>query len=69
MTIERTSDEIIIKLPSSTNIEGIQRLLDFISFQEITSKGPAIDQAEVDQLASEINKDWWERNKDKFLKQ
>jgi hypothetical protein len=69
MTIQRTDNEIIIKLPSDTNIDGVQRLLDYISFKEITSKKPVVDQNEIDQLASEVNKGWWQRNKNRFTEQ
>jgi|GEM_PF-3466450 len=31
MTIERTTSEIIIKVPAHVNVEGLQQLLDFLT--------------------------------------
>ncbi|TXB62975.1 hypothetical protein [Phaeodactylibacter luteus] len=67
MTIERTDGEIIIRIPDSVEFSEIQRLIDFITYKEITKESKAT-QEDVDRLASEINKNWWEANKDRFLK-
>jgi hypothetical protein len=67
MTIERTDGEIIIRIPDSVEFSEIQRLIDFITYKEITKESKAT-QEDVDKLASEINKNWWEANKDRFLK-
>ncbi len=67
MTIERTSSEIIIKLPSYVDIEGVQRLLDFLLYKELTAKSEAT-QAQVDELVQEVKKGRWERKRDRFIK-
>ena len=67
MIIERTDKEILIRIPNSVDIEGAQRIIDYIRYQEITSKSKAT-QADVDKLADEVNKAWWEKNKETFLK-
>jgi len=67
MEIQRTNNEIVIKVNSSVDVVGLQRLIDFISYSEITSK-KAVSQSDVDQLASEINKGWWQKNKNNYLK-
>jgi hypothetical protein len=67
MIIERTDKEILIRIPNSIGIKGTQRIIDYIRYQEITSKSKA-KQKDVDELADEINRDWWEKNKDTFLK-
>jgi len=66
MYIERTNDEIIIRLPKSVNAEGLQRLVDYLTYLELTSKSKA-NQANIDQLADKINKDWWTKNKNRFV--
>ncbi|GAB4488650.1 MAG: hypothetical protein OHK0019_05200 [Saprospiraceae bacterium] len=66
MTIERTADAIIIKLPTNINIEEIQRFLDYLRYKEITAKSKAT-QADADELAKAVNKSWWEKNKSRFL--
>lgn len=65
MNIQRTDNELIIRLPTTVNIDGIQRLLDLLTYQEIAAKSH-VSQKQVDELASEINKSWWERNANRF---
>lgn len=66
MTIERTADAIIVKLPTNINIEEIQRFLNYLRYKEITA-GSKATQADADELAREVNKNWWEKNKNRFL--
>jgi hypothetical protein len=67
MLIERTSNEVIIRLPSNVDIEGLQRLVDYLCYKEATSKSKA-KQSDVDKLAAEVNKSWWSKNRRKFIK-
>lgn len=66
MTVERTADEIIVRLPSSMNIEEIMAFLSYLRFKEITQQSQAT-QEDADRLAKSANHNWWERNKDKYL--
>ncbi len=66
MTIERTNSEIIIKVPTYVNVEGVQRLLDFLMYREATAKSKAT-QDDVDQLVAEVKKGRWVRNKRRLL--
>ena len=66
MTIQRTDTEILITLPASTNIDGLQRLINYLLYKEAT-QGSEASQAAVDKLAREVNKSWWENNKNRFL--
>ncbi|HKL33629.1 MAG TPA: hypothetical protein VJ919_13905 [Tangfeifania sp.] len=67
MIIERTNNEILIRIPNSVDIDDAQRIIDYIRYQEITSKSKA-SQKEADNLAAEANENWWKENKDSFLK-
>ena len=67
MTIERTSKEVIIRLPSYVNTDGLQRLVDYLTYKEATAKSKA-KQAEVDALAKEVKKGWWTKNRSRFIK-
>jgi hypothetical protein len=67
MTIERTSKEVIIRLPSYVNTDGLQRLVDYLTYKEATAKSKA-KQADVDALATEVKKGWWTKNKSRFIK-
>ncbi len=67
MIIERTQGEVIIKIPSFVNIEGIQRIIDLLAYREATSKSKA-KQKDIDALSKEIKNDWWAKNKKRLLK-
>lgn len=66
MTIERTADAIIVKLPTNIDIEAIQRFLNYLRYKEIVANSKAT-QDDVDELARAVNKSWWEKNKERFL--
>jgi hypothetical protein len=53
MNIERTDKEIIIRLPSSMDIEEVQKMIDYLRFREITSKSKA-SQKDIDKLVSDV---------------
>ncbi len=67
MLIQQTQTEIIIRLPSNVDTEGLQRLINFLQYREMVAKSLAT-QEQIDELATQINKNWWDKNKDKFLK-
>lgn len=67
MLIERTTNEIIIRLPSYVNTDGIQQLIDYLSYKEATSKSKA-KQIEVDALAKVVKKGWWTKNRSRLIK-
>ena len=65
MVIERTINEFIIRIPFMTSAEKTQDLIDYLRYKELTAVSDA-KQSEVDFLAREINKNWWNKNKDQF---
>lgn len=67
MTIQRTDTEVIITLPATVNVDSLQRVLNLLRYQEISVKSQ-VSQDQVDALASEVNKNWWVRNADRFSK-
>ncbi|NDC31101.1 MAG: hypothetical protein EBZ58_09250 [Bacteroidetes bacterium] len=67
MLIERTNNEVIIRLPSNVDIEGVQRLVDYLIYKEATANSKA-KQSEVDKLSKEIKKGWWKKNRARFIK-
>lgn len=66
MIIERTKSEIIIRVSSKINTFGLQRLVDYLKYQELTADSKA-KQSDIDALAREVNKGWWEKNKQRFI--
>lgn len=67
MIIERTNDEIMIRLLPSVDINELQELANYFRYKEITSKY-STSQPIVDQLASEVNKNWYKSNRERLLK-
>ena len=66
MTIQTVNNQIIITLPANIDLEGVQRLVNYLLYKEATKDSQAT-QEDVDQLAREVNKQWWEENKNRFL--
>ena len=67
MLIERTSSEIIIRLPASVDTTGLQRLVDYLTYKEATTNSKAT-QEQVDKLASDAKEGWWKKNSKRFIK-
>ena len=66
MQIERTPDEIIIRLPSYTKLESIENLLDYLAYSEATSWSEATHEA-IDKHAKEVKKGRWQQNRDRLV--
>ena len=67
MEIERTKNEIIIRVPSFIDTEGLQSLINYLVYKEATGKSQA-KQTDVDKLAKEVKKGWWNKNRSRFIK-
>ena len=67
MLVERTTKEVIIKLPASVDTEDLQDLLNYARYKELTANFKT-DQKEVDKIANEINTKWWTKNRSKLIK-
>jgi len=68
MIIDRTNDkQIKITVSSSIDSFGLQRLIDYIKYLEATAKSK-VKQKDIDELADEMNENWWLKNKKRFLK-
>jgi len=66
MKVTRQNNELIISIPDNLlSIKEVQELMDYLKFRSITSKSKA-SQKDIDKLADEIDKSWWEKNKQKF---
>lgn len=67
MIIERTSNQIVIKVSPRVDTFGFQRIMDYLEYLEITSKSKAT-QEDADNLADELNENWWAKNRNRFIK-
>jgi hypothetical protein len=61
------NNKITITLSSSVDRFGLQRLIDYLKYLEATA-GSTAKQSEIDQLADEVNAEWWAKNKSRFIK-
>ena len=67
MLVERTTKEVIIRLPASVDTEDLQDFLNYARYKELTVNFKA-NQKEVDKIANEINANWWTKNRSKLVK-
>ena len=66
MEIERTNNEILIRVSSETDLIGLQRILDYVKFRVVASKSKA-SQKQIDEFSSEFKSTWWNKNKSRFV--
>ncbi len=67
MIIERTSNEIIIRLPGDMNIDELQDMTDWLQYKEATRNSKA-KQSDVDALVNQIKKGRWNKRKESLIK-
>jgi len=67
MVVERANNEVVIRLPSYMNFETMQRMIDLISLKEANARSVAT-QEDIDLLAKEVKKGWWDKNGSRYLK-
>jgi hypothetical protein len=60
MIIERTKDEVIIRLPGDIDIDELQDLKDWLEYIEVARKSKARPK-DVESLVKEVKKERWEK--------
>ena len=68
MEVEQTKTEFVIRFPVTAQTEQMQDIFNYLRYRELTASFKT-DQQTVDEIAREINKKWWNENKDKFAEQ
>jgi len=66
MTIERTKDEILIRIPSTMDFKKIEAWIEYFNVMDILSKSKGTEE-EALKLAKEVNTKWWAKNRNRFL--
>jgi hypothetical protein len=66
MVVERTDNEIVVRIPSYIDVEDVQRFIDLTMYKEVTARSQAT-QKDIDKLAKEVNKGWWQANRERFI--
>lgn len=54
MIVERTNNEILVRLSPQTNTSDLQDMLDYLEYKELISKSKA-KQSDIDELAKKVN--------------
>ena len=65
MIVERQNNEILVRISTGLKASKIQAILDYIQYEELTSKSTA-SQKDVEELLMEIKKGRWERTKEEL---
>jgi hypothetical protein len=55
MIIERTKNEILVRLSPLTNTSDLQDLLNYLEYKELVSKSKT-SQSDIDELAKQVNR-------------
>jgi hypothetical protein len=67
MIIETSNNETLIRIPSSIDIKIVQSIIEYLQIVEILMKNQGTEELAM-QLAQEVDKSWWEANKQQFIK-
>jgi hypothetical protein len=66
MIIEKTDKEIIFRLPADTDIDSLQRIINYLKYKEAIKNSQATEE-QANELANESKKRWWAENKQRFI--
>jgi hypothetical protein len=58
MILERTNNEILVRLPAYVDLSELQDMLDYLDYKEQTAKSTTV-QKDVDELSEKINQNIW----------
>ena len=65
MIVQRQNNDILIKFSVGTKVSKIQAILDYLRYEELTSKSTA-SEVDVDNLVNEAKIGRWGRIKDEI---
>jgi len=63
MILERTKDEILIRLPANIDVTELQTMLNYLQYLELTANSSATE-TDVERLAESANKSMWQKIKE-----
>lgn len=67
MTVERKKDEILIRLSANLDLKKIESMVEYFNLVDILSQNKGKEEDAI-QLAREVNKTWWKKNRSRFIK-
>jgi hypothetical protein len=63
MILERTKDEILIRLPANIELSKLQSLLEYLQYLELTANSSA-KESDISNLSKMANKSMWQKVKE-----
>lgn len=66
MIIERTDNELILRLPLDFGTYNLDKITKYLKYAESTSN-IHVDEGEISKIADESKKRWWSENKNKYI--
>ncbi len=63
MILERTKDEILIRLPANIEVSKLQSLLEYLQYLELTANSSA-KKSDISNLSKMANKSMWQKVKE-----
>ena len=68
MTVSRENNELVIRIPENLiGLSEVQQFLDYLKYKSVSAKSSASDD-DIRMVSEKINKDWWKKNKDRYIK-
>jgi hypothetical protein len=68
ITVETTDSEVRVSIPKGEiPTDRLNSFLDWLRFEAVARRS-ALTEAEADRMAEEIKTDWWNANKNRFIK-
>ncbi|MBI9038378.1 MAG: hypothetical protein JEY97_09620 [Bacteroidales bacterium] len=62
MILERTNNEILVRLPAYVDLSELQNMLDYLRYKELTARSKATE-SDVEKLSKTVNKSIWAKIK------
>lgn len=67
MIIEQQNQDLIIWVSRPIDIRSAQKVVDYFNLMESISKNQGTEE-QATELAREVHKDWWAKNRNLFVK-
>lgn len=67
MLVETVNNETLIRIPAAIDFRIVQSVIDYLRIVEILTTNQGTEESAV-QLAQETDQNWWNANKQRFIK-
>lgn len=67
MELSRNKNKLVLEFDSEEDAEMVQKALDLYNYKRIIRKSKGTEK-DIEELSNEIERDWWEENKHRFIK-